>query len=247
MKRMSDEPAYVLHRYDWSETSLIVEVFSRHHGRIALVAKGAKRPTSSYRPVLLPLQLLRLGWSGDAEVRTLKTAEWGGGPVMPRGEALMAGFYLNELMMRLLARDDPHPSLFDHYSWVLQQIAQPAAGRGEALLRAFELMTLREVGVLPQLDLQTLTMVDVDPEQRYALRPDSGLMQAPVDERQAMAGAQWHALQQALDGPSPMAALLSVCEAEGAALKPLLRALLQYHCGGAVLRTRALMMEVAQL
>ncbi len=247
MKRVSDEPAYVLHRYDWSETSLIVEVFSRHHGRVVLVAKGAKRPTSSYRPVLLPLQLLRLGWSGDAEVRTLKAAEWGGGAVMPRGDALMAGFYLNELMMRLLARDDPHPALFDHYTLVLQHIAQPSGGRGEALLRAFELLTLREVGVLPQLDLQTLTMRELEPTQTYALRPEAGLIQAPADDRQALAGKHWLALQKALDGPSPIAGVLPVCEAEGSTLKPLLRAMLQYHCGGAVLRTRALMMEIAQL
>ena len=75
-KRISEEPAYVLHRYDWSETSLILEVFTRHHGRIALVAKGAKRPTSAFRPVLLPLQPLHLSYGGDAEIKTLKSAEW---------------------------------------------------------------------------------------------------------------------------------------------------------------------------
>ena len=75
-KRIADEPAYVLHRYDWSETSLILEVFTRHHGRVALVAKGAKRPTSSFRPVLLPLQPLSLAFGGDGDIRTLKSAEW---------------------------------------------------------------------------------------------------------------------------------------------------------------------------
>jgi DNA repair protein RecO (recombination protein O) len=75
-KRIADEPAYVLHRYDWSETSLILDVFTRHHGRVALVAKGAKRPTSSFRPVLLPLQPLSLAFGGDGDIRTLKSAEW---------------------------------------------------------------------------------------------------------------------------------------------------------------------------
>ena len=100
--RVSHEPAYVLHRYDWSESSLILEVFTRHHGRIALVAKGAKRPSSNFRPVLLPLQPLQLNYGGDAEIRTLKGAEWMGGHVMPTGEALLSGYYVNELLLRLL-------------------------------------------------------------------------------------------------------------------------------------------------
>ena len=90
-KRISDEPAYVLHRYDWSETSLILEVFTRHHGRMALVAKGVKRPSSSFRPILLPLQPLHLAFGGEAEIKTLKAAEWQGGHVMPTGDALMSG------------------------------------------------------------------------------------------------------------------------------------------------------------
>src|SRR2546427_227539 len=89
-KRVSDEPAYVLHSYDWSESSLILEVFTRHRGRVALAAKGVKRPTSNFRPVLLPLQPLSLSYSlggeGNAEIHTLKGAEWVGGHVMPRSE-----------------------------------------------------------------------------------------------------------------------------------------------------------------
>ena len=116
MKRVLHEPAFVLHRYDWSESSLILEVFTRRQGRTALVAKGAKRPSSNFRPVLLPLQPLHLNYSADGEIGTLKSAEWAGGHVMPVGEALLSGYYLNELLMRLLARDDPHPALFDAYA-----------------------------------------------------------------------------------------------------------------------------------
>src|SRR5436190_13114018 len=112
-KRISEEPAFVLHRYDWSESSLILEVFTRHYGRVALVAKGAKRPSSNFRPVLLPLQPLRVAFGGDAEIRTLKGAEWVGGQVMPTGEALLSGYYLNEMLLPLLARDDPPPPLVD--------------------------------------------------------------------------------------------------------------------------------------
>ena len=124
-KRYSDEPAYVLHRYDWSESSLILEVFTRSQGRIALVARGAKKPSSSFRPVLLPLQPLHVAFGGDAEIRNLKSAEWQGGHVMPTGDSLLSGYYLNELLMRLLARDDPHPALFDAYGATVQLLSSP--------------------------------------------------------------------------------------------------------------------------
>ena len=95
-RRIADEPAFILHSYDWSESSLILECFTRHHGRVALVAKGAKKPTSNFRPVLLPLQPLRLGWTwggevGQGEIHALKGAEWVGGHVMPVGDALLSG------------------------------------------------------------------------------------------------------------------------------------------------------------
>jgi DNA repair protein RecO (recombination protein O) len=142
------------------------------------VAKGAKRPSSNFRPVLLPLQPLRLGWGGDAEIRTLKGAEWVGGHVMPTGDALLSGYYLNELLLRLLARDDPHPALFDAYAAV-----GPGAGvrHGDALqpaLRAFELLLLREIGLLPVLDAQTMTLAPLDPEADYSLVPEGGLLQS---------------------------------------------------------------------
>ena len=132
MKRVSNEPAFVLHRYDWSESSLILEVFTRDLGRIALVAKGAKKPSSNFRPVLLPLQPLQLTFTGDAEIRTLKAAQWMGPYVMPTGDALMSGYYLNELLLKLLARDDPHPQAreagnpeLDHFEQWAYTVASP--------------------------------------------------------------------------------------------------------------------------
>src|SRR3954469_24249387 len=191
-KRISDEPAFVLHRYDWSESSLILEVFTRHHGRVALVAKGAKRPSSNFRPVLLPLQPLRVAFGGDAEIRTLKGAEWVGGQVMPTGDALLSGCYVNDLLLRLLARDDPPPRLFDAYSAVVHVLGSE---HGEALqpgLRAFELLLLREIGLLPLLDAQTTTLQDLQPGARYALVPEGGVVLADTDrERASLTGAQW--------------------------------------------------------
>ena len=218
-KRISDEPAYVLHRYDWSESSLILEVFTRTHGRVALVARGAKKPSSSFRPILLPLQPLHLAFGGDAEIRTLKSAEWQGGHVMPTGDALLSGYYLNELLMRLLARDDPHPALFDAYAATVQLLANQRIDTLQVALRAFELRLLRDIG----------------------------LREAHDDDRNALSGAQWLALQQALDGDSPFADTMHACVNHLPELKHQLRALLHYHCDVKVLKTRQMMIDLQAL
>ena len=218
-KRISEEPAFVLHRYDWSESSLILEVFTRHHGRIALVAKGAKRPSSSFRPVLLPLQMLHLAFGGDAEIRTLKSAEWQGGHVMPTGDALLSGYYLNELLLTLLARDDPHPPLFDIYANVVRVLASEHGEALQAALRTFELLLLREIG----------------------------LRQASSDDRHGIQGTQWLELQEALHEGAPFTTTLRACAAVQTELKPMLRSLLHYHCGVKTLRTRQMMIDIQAL
>ena len=253
MKRIADEPAYVLHRYDWSESSLILEVFTRHHGRIALVAKGAKKPSSNFRPILLPLQPLHIAFGGDAEIRTLRSSEWMGGHVMPTGEALMSGYYLNELLMRLLARDDPHPALFDAYALTVHIIAQEfrkeAAGEKvlEVALRAFELMLLREIGFLPTLQSQTASLAELSTEVNYVLVPEGGLRAAHAEDRSSLTGAQWLSLQTALDSDTPFSLLLQACSSCVQPLKTQLRTLLHYHCGVATLKTRQMMMDLQSL
>jgi DNA repair protein RecO (recombination protein O) len=246
-QRISDEPAYVLHRYDWSESSLILEVFTRHYGRIALVAKGVKRPSSSFRPILLPLQPLHVAFGGDAEIRTLKGAEWMGGHVMPTGDALMSGLYLNELLLTLLARDDPHPRLFDIYANVVQVIASEHGEALQSALRAFELLLLREIGLLPLLNVQTMTLLDLDPLKRYVLVPEGGLRQTHPGDRASLTGTQWVALQLSLADGAPFTATLRACSEVMAELKPQLRTLLNYHCGVTTLRTRQMMIDLQSL
>lgn len=247
-RRISDEPGFVLHRYDWSESSLIVEVFTREHGRVALVAKGAKRPSSNFRPVLLPLQPLHLAFGGDAEIRTLRGAEWVGGQVMPTGDALLAGFYLNELLLRLLARDDPHPRLFETYADAVSVLASGQPEAVEPALRSFELLLLREIGLLPALQLETATQAPLDPGARYSLLPEAGLARASAGEgRASLAGAQWQWLQAALDEPGPFASTFGVAADLSGELKPQLRSLLNYHCGCGTLRTRQLLIDLQGL
>jgi DNA repair protein RecO (recombination protein O) len=252
-KRVSEEPAYVLHSYDWSESSLILEVFTRHRGRVALAAKGVKRPTSNFRPVLLPLQPLRLSYSlggeGNAEIHTLKGAEWVGGHVMPQGDALMSGLYLNELLMRLLARDDPYAALFDTYAGVVRVLAGPHGDAIEPVLRTFELLLLRELGHLPALNEESATLAPLAEGRRYALVAEGGLRPALQGERAVLGAAQWQAMETARQARHAFNGTLHVvAQPELAlALKPQLRALLQYHCGSPMLRTRQLMMDLQSL
>lgn len=242
-RRSAEEPAFVLHRYDWSESSLVLEIFTRNHGRIALVAKGVKRPTSQFRPVLLPLQPLLLSWGGDAEVRTLKSAQWQGGHVMPTGDALISGSYLNELLMRLLARDDAHPSLFDRYALAVQLLAERSDAQA-VIVRAFELLLLRSMGLLPDLAQEGSSLSRLRADAHYVIEADNGLRLAHADDSHSLSAEQWQALQRALDAPDPLIATLRACAPFESALRPQLRRLLHYHCGVRVFKTRQLMIDV---
>lgn len=246
VKRYADEPGFVLHRYDWSESSLILDVFTRHFGRVALVAKGAKRPTSQLRPVLLPLQPLLLAWGGDAEVRTLKAAHWRGGHVMPVGESLLSGTYFNEMLLKLLARDDPHPVLYDGYAQAVQQLAHRTVPDA-AVLRAFELLLLREVGYLPSLSEEGSSLAPLEPGAWYALETEGGLALAPSPQRGALQGAHWQGIQAALTQVDPYAALVRACRPCMSALQPVLRHLLHYHSGVRSFKTRQMMLDVQAL
>ena len=253
-RRVADEPAFILHSYDWSESSLILEAFTRHHGRVALVARGAKKPTSNFRPVLLPLQPLRVAYAvsgGHGDIHPLRGAEWAGGHVMPTGDALLAGLYLNELLLRLLAREDPHAALFDVYAGVVRVLGGGQHGEAlEPVLRAFELLLLRTIGVLPALGVETATLAPLGADARYALVAEGGLRSAAPSDRSSLSGAQWLALQQALDAGEGEGAYPGVLRASAAVageLKAQLRALLQYHCGAPLLRTRQLMIDLQSL
>ena len=236
---------FVLHSYDWSETSLIVELFTRERGRVVVAAKGAKRPTSNFRPVLLPFQplLLLLGKTPvdeQAEVLNLRSAEWAGGqPIMP-AESLMAGYYLNELLLKLLARQDAHPGLFDAYADTITALA--SAEDESTALRALELMMLREMGVLPDLSAVTLNAQPVQADAHYTLQPEAGLLRAA----QGPTGQHWVGLEAALShGAAPV--VRHACSAAAAALRVPLRELLHYHLGHTTLRTRQVWQGVRKL
>ena len=171
--RVQAQPGFVLHSYPYKETSLIVDVFSRDHGRVALVAKGAKRPHSKLRGVLQTFQPLSVSWSGKSEVRTLTAAEWVGGLLPLEKSALLCGFYLNELLVKLLAREDAHPALFDHYVSTLNQLAHGESA--PIVLRKFERALLKETGVAGDWTLCVTNGKPVAPDDTYVVDPEQGV------------------------------------------------------------------------
>ena len=241
--------AYVLHQHDWSETSLIVELFTRAQGRVVVAAKGAKRPTSNFRAVLLPFQpiLVQLGRAPAdeaAEIFNLRSAEWAGGQPLLGAAALLSGFYANELLLKLLARQDAHPVLFDGYA---DTLAALGTGADEApALRALELVLLRELGWLPELNIATLTAQALQPEARYTLNAEAGL----VAHGEGLPGSTWLALEAALahqGQAGSAAALRAACAPVATALRGPLRQLLHYHLGPLPLRTRDVWRGVQRL
>ncbi len=243
------QQAYVLHHYDWSESSLILDLFTREQGRMAVVAKGAKRPYSQLRAVLLPFQLIQVtlskpGKTADgeaAEVVTLRAAEWAGGATMPAGAALFSSYYLNELLLKLLARQDPHTALFDAYAETLPELHAREDAQSQAALRAFELRLLSELGLLPDLSLATQTQTPLKADGVYALSPEAGVV--PGGD---LDGATLVQLQAALLHGSG-AALRQACQATLPALRSQLRGMLHYHLGQKPLRTRQVMLDVQKL
>lgn len=177
--RQDGREAFVLHTYPYRETSLIVEAFTRTSGRVAMLARGARRPRSPMRGVLLSFQPLLLSWFGKGELRTMARAEWVGGQPLLQGEALLCGFYLNELLLRLLPREDPHEALFQQYREALGRLA--AGADSGPVLRAFEKSLLKELGYAMILDRDGAG-AEIDSSRTYRYDPEHGPVEAAAGE-----------------------------------------------------------------
>jgi len=234
--RVDHQPAFVLHSYPWRETSLIVEALSRDFGRMALVARGAKRPTSQFRGILMAFSPLALSWSGRSELKTLVRAEWQGGLAPLRGEGLLAAFYLNELLVRLLPRADAHPALFASYVQSLAALARHEHGR-ERILRCFELDLLRDLGVAPSFQC-CADGEPIDPRAWYHVDLQRGLQRSldPGDPDRLPGSAVAALAGRDLSDPSIVAAAQSI-----------LRRLISYHLEGRPLNARRVLMDLRSL
>lgn len=236
-QRVDQQPAFVLHTYPWRETSLIVEAFSRDYGRIALVAKGARRPMSAMRGVIMAFQPLLLDWSGGGEIKTLVRAEWRGGQPLFGGQGLMCGYYLNELLVRLTAREDPHPALFDAYGAALSSL-----GRNESaapILRRFELALLRELGYGLGLENEGDSDRAVDAAGQYVYIIEKGPTPVGGDAEGMPVVDGQVLLDMARDDFSRTETLVQS--------KALLRMLINHYLGGQPLQSRRVLKEFQEL
>lgn len=235
--RVDHQPGFVLHTTAWRETSLIVEAFTRDFGRMSLVARGAKRPTSQFRGLLTPFAPLALSWSGRSEAKNLVRVEFLGGLAPLRGGALLSAFYASELIVRLLPRADPHERLFESYAAMLRGLGE---ARLDVALRTFELELLREVGYAVPLD-HCVDGDPIDPEAQYLFRVEAGAHRVgprAQDEHGApVSGRTLLAMSRGEFGDAVVAS-----EA-----KAMLRHLIRYHLDGKPLNTRRILLDLHQL
>ncbi|HFD79318.1 MAG TPA: DNA repair protein RecO [Gammaproteobacteria bacterium] len=170
--RIQLSPAFLLHRTPYRETSALLEVFSEQHGRIGLVARGLRSARSRLRGELQPFRPLRLSWNMRGELGTLSGAEPDGAVGTLEGAALYSAFYLNELLLRLLARQDPHPQLFRHYRRSLERLAR--GDEVEAVLRVFERDLLEALGYGLLLEYEAGLEREVQADRYYDYHLEAG-------------------------------------------------------------------------
>ncbi len=236
-QRIQDEQAFVLHTYPYRETSLIADVFSRTHGRVALMARGARRPKSAVRGVLMSFQPVLLSWFGKGELRTLHSAEWQGGQPYLQGTALMCGLYVNELLLNLLARDDNHERLFDYYRATLYRLAHETDHA--ATLRCFEKHLLQELGYALNLQHAADSHVALQAEQYYRYVLEHGAVLDDGVSKTGLPVLGKTLLDMAMDDyRDPVTAQQS---------KQLMRVLLNHYLGGKSLHTRDLIKDLQKL
>lgn len=227
MPRIEGEPCFILHQRPYRETSALLEVFSLDHGRFSLVARGLRgggRGRQAWRSGLQPFNLLGLSWSGRGELKTLTDVQLQHGYALS-GRALFCGFYLNELLERLLHRFDPHPTIFHHYQYGLLCLAK---GEEKICLRRFEFALLAELGY----GFNFARTAEGDPiraEGRYRYEVERGFVAVPDSSARGMLGTHLQCLAQEE---------YSV-EAEAVA-RQLSRMLINHLLGGRVLRSREL-------
>ena len=235
-KRVLLEPAYLLHHRPWSDSSRILELMTRNHGRVTLFARGSRRPGSALRGVLQPFMPLLVSWSGRADGGTLTGAEIGGAlRPLPPGQ-LMSGFYLNELLLRLLPREDRHERVFDAY---VDAIGGLAAATGHRPLRSFELILLEELGYGLELARDAASGEPLEPDRYYHFQPGRGVLAVrdAATDPDAIRGREMLAVSSGEFGEP--AAL--------AAARQILRAAIGHCLEGRGLRSREVMLALRQL
>jgi len=251
-RRIQLQPAYILHQRPYRDSSALLEIFSEHYGRCALIAKGVKRPQSRLRGYLQPFQPLLLSWISKSELGTLTDAELYQPPALVKSKYLPSAFYLNELVLYLLHRDDPHDDLFRCYHDTIINL-QHLSGQSEddllwqAHLRYFEIMLLQSIGYGLVLDHDVRTQAAIKPAEVYEYLPDHGPTKSDPSSSDLrgvkVSGATLNLLSNAQllieksrDNEPATRSLFKEA-------KHLLRTVLDHHLGHRVLHSRSLMIN----
>ena len=239
--RITQQRAYVLHHYNYGETSLLLEVFTRSYGRLGLLAKGARRLHLRRRPLLEPFQPLLIDWTGKGELPVLSGAEVAGDPVFLQGPKLYCAFYMNELLIRLLHRHDAHELLFDAYGTALSSLQGQSSS--EATLRVFEKRLLQEIGYGLVLENEMTDNSPIDPASMYRYVISRGPVLATMDNPTKLD----HAVT--IQG-STLLALAKEALDDAKVLqetKALMRAALGHHLAGRPLNSRKLFRDTKHI
>ncbi len=237
-QRQEAQLAFILHTYPYRETSLVAEVFTRNFGRLPLLAKGARRPHSPLRGLLRPFQPLQLSWGGKSELRMLHKAEWQGGLAPLQGTSLICGFYLNELLMRLLHRNDPHEQLFVYYQDTLAALSTSMDYM--AILRDFEQRLLQELGYALTLDHDVTSGGPIDANEHYCYEIERGPVKA--EENGCSRGLRVNGKTLLDMKGSDYSSAVTRQES-----KALMRYILNHYLGDQPLHTRQLLKDLQQL
>ncbi len=234
-RRVQNEPAWLLHHRPFRDSSQILDILSRDQGRLAVVSKGSRGAKSKLRGILRPFLPLQLSWFIRSDMGTLTGAEMDGAPLSLTGDALLSGYYVNELILKLLHRHDPQPEIFAAYGRTIERLA--GSKDVAPLLRQFEIELLRILGYALNLDHDTQTKEPLRPQQQYEYRVEQGPVPISDHER---------------DGPmvfrgAELDAIRKQQFADPAVLKnagSLLRNVIAYHLDGKELKSRKVLMEL---
>ena len=190
-RRVSLEPAFLLHHYPWRDTSRILELLTREHGRVSVIARGSRQAAAVSGGVLQAFRGCLVSWSARGELGYLTGVERLTAPDSAgegarsagegsglRGQRLMSAFYANELLLKLLQRNDPHPALFDAYAALLARLHAPPEDAGRAL-RIFEKRLLEELGWGLNLEREAASGASLEPGRSYRYDLEGGA--EPID------------------------------------------------------------------
>jgi len=232
-RRVQQQPAYILHHRPFRDSSQILDIVSRDHGKVSLVARGSRGSKSRLAGLLRPFLPLKVSWVARSDLGTLTGAEAAGNPAGILGDAMLSAFYVNELLLNFLHRHDPQPEIYGLYSEVISVLGSTPSIA--VTLRSFELELLSLLGYAVNLQHEAGTQRDLDPEQYYGYRVDQGPVRVGRSEgTMVFPGAVLRAIHgQEFDDPDVLRA------ASG-----LLREVIAHHLGGKELKSRKVLMEL---